>query len=62
MSPSNVSAASASAASQLVQSLGQHKHGRHKSQSISDVRAQNSGGTSAASSAGKAGSKVDITA
>jgi hypothetical protein len=59
MSVSNVSAAGASASSQLVQSLAPHKHARHKFQSNSDAGAQSSSGASAA---GKPGSKIDITA
>jgi hypothetical protein len=41
-----------------MQTSNQHKHGKHHAQSISDVDGQSS---SVASTAGKAGSKVDIS-
>ena len=64
MAISGVSAtAGAYAASQQpVQSIGQHKHGKHQAMSISDVDAQSSSIASAPGTTGKIGSKIDITA
>jgi hypothetical protein len=50
-----------------VQSLTQHKHGGHRTPSISDVDAMRSGAmgssvASAPSPAGKIGSKLDVSA
>jgi hypothetical protein len=62
MAVSGVSAAGAYAPSQgPVQTSGQHKHGKHHAQSISDVDAQSSSVATAASKGGAAGSKVDIS-
>jgi len=56
-------AAGAYAASQQpVQSIGQHKHGKHHAASVSDVDAQSSSIASAPSATGKIGGKVDIAA
>jgi hypothetical protein len=63
MDISGISAASSHAASQQgMQSLAPHKHGGHRSHSISDLDAQSSSVTSAPSSTGKVGSKVNVTA
>jgi hypothetical protein len=62
MAVSGVSAAGAYAASQPVQSLGQHKHDRHQSLSLSDVDAQSSSVATGATSTSKTGSKVDLSA
>jgi hypothetical protein len=63
MAISGISAGSSHAsAQQAVQSLGQHKHGGHHLHSLSDIDAQGSSVMSAASSTGKVGSKVDVTA
>lgn len=59
MTVSGASTASSSLASQQVPSITQHKRGRHPS--VSEVQMQ--GATSGpATSSGKAGHKVDITA
>jgi len=47
---------------QISQSSGQHRHGGHRWQSISDVDAQGSSIASAPNSTGKIGSKVNVTA
>jgi hypothetical protein len=47
---------------QPVSSISQHKHGKHHAQSISDVDGQSSSIAAPASSTGKIGSKVDISA
>jgi hypothetical protein len=47
---------------QAMQPLGQHKHGRHHTQSISDLDAQSSSVASAPSPTGKIGSNINITA
>jgi hypothetical protein len=61
---SGISAVSPQASSQqAMQTLGPHKHGgHHHSASLSDIDAQGSSLASAASSTGKVGSKVDLTA
>jgi len=62
MAISGLSGAGAYTPSQSpLQSSGPHKHGRHHSQSISDVDAQSSSVATPASSTGKIGSKIDIT-
>lgn len=64
MAISGVSAAAGAyaASQQPVQSIDQHKHGKHHAVSISDVDGQSSSVASAPGSTGKIGSKVDITA
>ena len=63
MTISGISAAGSQPSSQqAVQSLGQHKHGGHHSHSLSDIDAQGSSVTSALSSTGKVGGKVDVIA
>jgi hypothetical protein len=60
MSVTGASAASSYALSQQVQSLTQHKHGRHPS--ISDVDLQSASAASTPGPSGKPGNKIDITA
>jgi hypothetical protein len=62
MAVSGVSTVGAYAASQPAQSLSQHKHAHRHSSSMSDIDAQSSSVATGANSAGKLGSKVDITA
>lgn len=63
MATSGIASVGASLASQQpLQALGQHKHGKHHAKSISDVDAQSSSIASSASSTGKVGSKIDISA
>ena len=45
-----------------TQTLGQHKHGGHRSRSLSDIDVQGSSLATAPSATGKVGSKIDITA
>ena len=45
-----------------LQSLTQHKHGGHRSHSLSDVDAAGSSVATAPSKTGKIGSKIDISA
>jgi hypothetical protein len=63
MAVSGISPASFQALSQqAVQSLGQHKHGGHRpSTSLSDIDAQGSSLSSAPTSTGKVGGKLDVT-
>ncbi len=60
MNVPGISAAGSAAPSQ-VQGPAQHKHGKHHSQSISDVDAQSSSVANSAGGNGKVGSRVDIT-
>jgi len=61
MAITGVSSAAAYAASQPIQQIGQHKHGKHQGGSISDLDAQSSSIASAGGSNGQPGSKVDIS-
>ncbi len=47
---------------QSMQTVGQHKHGGHRTASLSDVDAQGSSVATPASSTGKIGSKIDVRA
>ena len=60
MTVSAASSAIASGLSQQLQTLTQHKRGRHPS--IGDVDMQSSNAANTPSTGGKAGNKVDITA
>jgi hypothetical protein len=61
MATSSISAVGAYVPNQQVQQTGQHKHGKHQSLSMSDIDAQGSSVTTAPSSTGKVGRKVDIS-
>jgi hypothetical protein len=61
MNVRGISAAGSAAPSPQVQGPAQHKHGKHHSQSISDVDAQSSSVANAAGGNNKVGSRVDIT-
>jgi hypothetical protein len=62
MATSGIAALGASAAGQqAMQTIGPHKHGKHHAASISDVDGQSSS-VAAASSSGKPGSQIDISA
>jgi hypothetical protein len=61
MATSGISAAGAYTPNQQIQQIGQHKHGKHQSSLMSDIDAQGSSVSTAPSSTGKVGKKVDIT-
>jgi hypothetical protein len=56
-----VTASAAVSAQQTLQPQSPHKHGHHRTGSITDVDAQSSSIATAPGSTGKIGSKVDIT-
>jgi len=63
MAMSGISAAASQSAGQPgIHSLAQHKHGGHRSHSLSDIDAQGSSVASAPSPTGKVGGKLDISA